>query len=297
MAREVHSMIWQQVINGISIGGVYALIAVGYSLVYSVLNFSNFAHGEVLMVGAYAGFYALSALKCPFSLALGLAVVIGGLVAILLEKVGYRPLRLRRAPLLYFMISAMGLSIFMQNFTIVTIGPNFRTYPDVFPTQPFMLGHLAIGYLDMMIFVITVISLGLLTWFIYGTRLGTAIQASAYNMRVAGLMGINPELVVSIVFFLAGASAGVGGVMFGMKYTVYPWMGALTIKAFIAAVVGGLGSLPGAVLGAFVLGITETFASAFVSSAFRDLFSFALMILIIVIRPGGLMGVVATEKA
>jgi branched-chain amino acid transport system permease protein len=110
-------------------------------------------------------------------------------------------------------------------------------------------------------------------------------------------MGINPELVVSIVFFLAGASAGVGGVMFGMKYTVYPWMGALTIKAFIAAVVGGLGSLPGAVLGAFVLGITETFASAFVSSAFRDLFSFALMILIIVIRPGGLMGVVATEKA
>lgn len=291
------TMIWQQVINGISIGGVYALIAVGYSLVYSVLNFSNFAHGEVLMVGAYAGFYAMAALKAPFGLSIGMAVVIGGVVAILLEKVGYRPLRLRRAPLLYFMISAMGLSIFLQNFTIVTIGPNFRTYPDIFPTQPFMLGRLAIGYLDMMIFLITVLSLGLLTWFIYGTRLGTAIQASAYNMRVAGLMGINPELVVSIVFFLAGASAGVGGVMFGMKYTVYPWMGALTIKAFIAAVVGGLGSLPGAVLGAFVLGITETFASAFVSSAFRDLFSFALMILIIVIRPGGLMGVVATEKA
>jgi branched-chain amino acid transport system permease protein len=290
-------MIWQQIINGISIGAVYALIAVGYSLVYSVLNFSNFAHGEVLMVGAYVGYYALSALHFPFWLAIGLAVVLGGLVAIGLEKVGYRPLRLRRAPLLYFMISAMGLSIFIQNFTIVTIGPNFRTYPDVFPPTPFMLGNLTIGYLDMMIFIITLVSLGLLTWFIYGTRLGTAIQASAYNMRVAGLMGINPELVVSIVFFLAGASAGVGGVMFGMKYTVYPWMGALTIKAFIAAVVGGLGSLPGAVLGAFVLGITETFASAFVSSAFRDLFSFALMILIIVLRPGGLMGVVATEKA
>jgi branched-chain amino acid transport system permease protein len=296
-AREISTMIWQQVINGISIGGVYALIAVGYSLVYSVLNFSNFAHGEVLMVGAYMGFYALTALHLPFPLAMGLAVVVGGLVAIALEKVGYRPLRLRHAPTLYFMISAMGLSIFLQNFTIVTIGPNFRTYPDVFPTHPIMFGALAVGYLDLMIFLITAVSLGLVTWFICGTRLGSAIQASAYNMRVAGLMGINPELVVSIVFFLAGASAGVGGVMFGMKYTVYPWMGNLTIKAFIAAVVGGLGSLPGAVVGAFVLGITETFAAAFVSSAFRDLFSFALMILIIVIRPGGLMGVVATEKA
>ena len=126
-------MIWQQVINGISIGGVYALIAVGYSLVYSVLNFSNFAHGEVLMVGAYAGFYAMTFLKVPFSVALGMSVVIGGLVAVLLEKVGYRPLRLRRAPLLYFMISAMGLSIFMQNFTIVTIGPQLPHLPGHLP--------------------------------------------------------------------------------------------------------------------------------------------------------------------
>ena len=290
-------MIWQQIINGISIGAVYALIAVGYSLVYSVLNFSNFAHGEVLMIGAYIGYYTLAAMHAPFWLATGLSVIGGGLVAVLLEKVGYRPLRLRRAPLLYFMISAMGLSIFLQNLFIVSIGPNFRTYPEVFSIEPYLIGSLSIGSLDLIIFITTIISLGLLTWFIYGTKFGNAIRAASYNMRVASLMGINPELVVSIVFFLAGASAGVGGVMFGMKYTVYPWMGSLTIKAFIAAVVGGLGSLPGAVLGAFVLGITETFAAAYVSSAFRDLFSFALMILIIVIRPGGLMGVVATEKA
>ena len=290
-------MIWQEIINGISIGGVYALIAVGYSLVYSVLNFSNFAHGEVLMLGSYVGFFALTALHAPFWLAIGMSVVIGGLIAVGLEKLGYRPLRLRKAPTLYFMISAMGLSIFLQNFTLVTIGPNFRTYPEVFSFDPIEIGSLSIGSLDLIIFITTALCLGLLSWFIYKTKLGVAVQAAAYNMRVASLMGINPDLVVSIVFFMAGASAGIAGVMFGMKYTVYPAMGSLTIKAFIAAVVGGLGSLPGAVLGAVLLGITETFAAAFVSSAFRDLFSFALMILIIIIRPGGLMGVVAKEKA
>ena len=290
-------MFWQEIINGISIGGVYALMAVGYSLVYSVLNFSNFAHGEVLMVGAYAGFYGLTALHLPFSLALGLSIIVGGLVAILLEKIGYRPLRMRNAPTLYLMISAMGLSIFLQNFVMVTIGPNFRNYPEVFSFDPIEFGSLVIGSLDLVIFIITILSLAVLTWFIYGTRLGMAIQAAAYNMRTATLIGINPDLVVMIVFAMAGSSAGIAGVMFGMKYTVYPWMGNITIKAFIAAVVGGLGSLPGAVVGAFLLGITETLAAAFVSSAFRDLFSFALMILIIIVRPSGLMGVIAKEKA
>ncbi|MCK4817816.1 branched-chain amino acid ABC transporter permease [bacterium] len=290
-------MFIQQIINGISIGAVYALIAVGYSLVYSVLSFSNFAQGEVLMIGAYIGFFTITLLRMPFSIAIIVATVGTGIVAILIEKIGYRPLRLRSSPLLYFMITAMGLSIFLQNFTIVTIGPNFRTYPDVITTKPFSIGEVYIGRLDLLIFVITIISLMILTWFIYRTKEGTAIRAASYNMRVASLMGINPDRVVSIVFFLAGATAGVGGMLFGIKYTVYPWMGILTIKAFIAAVVGGLGSLPGAVVGAFLLGITETFVAGYVSSALRDLFSFALMILIIIIRPGGLMGVVTQEKA
>jgi branched-chain amino acid transport system permease protein len=137
----------------------------------------------------------------------------------------------------------------------------------------------------------------LLTWIIYGTQMGNAIRATSYNMRVASLMGINPDVVVAFVFFLAGASAGLGGVLFGIKYTVWPQMGILTLKAFIAAVVGGLGSLPGAVLGALILGVTETFAAAFVSSAFRDLFSYALMIIIILVRPAGLLGTLAEEKA
>lgn len=290
-------MILQQIVNGISIGAVYALIAVGYSLVYSVLNFSNFAHGDVLMLGAYIGFFSLMLLKVPFGLAIGLAMIGAGIIAMILEKIAYRPLRLRRAPLLYFMISAMGMSIFLQNFTIVTIGPNFRTYPDIFPMKPFTVGKLSIGRLDLVILVVTVIVLVLLTWLVYKTKIGIAVQAAAYNMRVASLMGINPDFIATLVFLLAGASAGIGGVLFGMKYTVYPWMGVLTIKAFIAAVVGGLGSLPGAVVGAFVLGITETFAAAYISSAFRDLFSYLLMTIIIVARPAGLMGTVTQEKA
>jgi branched-chain amino acid transport system permease protein len=290
-------VILQQVINGVSIGSVYALVAVGYSLVYSILKFSNFAHGAVMMLGSYFGYLFLTRAGIPFWGALPLAILAAGLLAVLNERIAYRPIRLRQSPLLYLMISSLGVAIFLENLTIVTIGPNFRTYPDVLPTRAFQLGALSVGRLDLIIFLIAVVSLVLLTWVIYGTQIGNAIRAASYNMRVASLMGINPDLIVVLVFFLAGSSAGIGGVLFGIKYTVWPQMGILTLKAFIAAVVGGLGSLPGAVLGALILGVTETFAAAFVSSAFRDLFSYTLMIIIILVRPAGLMGKASDEKA
>lgn len=290
-------MILQQIVNGLSIGSVYAMIAVGYSLVYSVLNFSNFAHGEILMIGSFMGFFLLSVLKIPFPIALALSMVGAGIVAMAIERFGYRPLRLRKAPTLYFMIAAMGFSVFLQNLAIIVFTPNFRTYPQLFSLTPIMLGRVAMGRLDLLIFFISLISLSLLSLFIYRTKMGTAIRATAYNYRVASLMGINPDIVIGIVFFLAGGTAGLGGMLFGMKYTTYPWMGALTIKAFIAAVVGGLGSLPGAVLGSFILGMVETFASGYVSSSFRDLFSYAIMIIIIIFLPSGLLGKNTSEKA
>lgn len=290
-------MIFQQIVNGLSIGSVYAMIAVGYSLVYSVLNFSNFAHGEILMIGSFMGFFLLSVLKVPFPITLALSMVGAGVVAMAIERFGYRPLRLRKAPTLYFMIAAMGFSVFLQNLAIIVFTPNFRTYPQLFPLEPIILGQVAIGRLDLLIFIISLVSLSLLSLFIYKTKVGTAIRATAYNYRVASLMGINPDIVIGIVFFLAGGTAGLGGMLFGMKYTTYPWMGALTIKAFIAAVVGGLGSLPGAVLGSFILGMVETFASGYVSSSFRDLFSYAIMIIIIIFLPSGLLGKNTSEKA
>jgi branched-chain amino acid transport system permease protein len=290
-------MILQQIVNAISIGSVYALVAVGYSLVYSILKFSNFAHGGIMMLGSFIGVLALTYLKVPFYIALPMAIVGSGLLAILNERIAYRPIRMRNSPLLYLLISSLGVSIFLENFTIVTIGPNFRTYPDVLPTAPIMLGTLSIGRLDLIFVAITTISLGILTFIVYRTKIGNAIRATSYSMRVATLMGINPDYIIALVFLLSGSTAGLGGVLFGIKYTVWPQMGSLTIKAFIAAVVGGLGSLPGAVLGALILGFTETFSAAFVSSAFRDLFSFALLIIIILIRPAGLLGKITEEKA
>ena len=156
-------MILQQIVNGLSIGSVYAMIAVGYSLVYSVLNFSNFAHGEILMLGSYIGFFAMTkiGMGLPFGAALGLAIIGSGIIALLIEKIGYRPLRLRKAPTLYFMISAMGFSVFLQNLGIITLSPNFRTYPKVFPIAPFSIGDITIGRLDLVIFTITIIALSL----------------------------------------------------------------------------------------------------------------------------------------
>ncbi len=235
----------QQMINGLSIGSVYALMAVGYSLVYSIMSFSNFAHGGVIMLGSYFGFYLLTLAHWVFPAAFVGAALCSAGIAVIVERVAYRPLRLRNAPFLYFIISAMGASIFLENFVVATIGPTFKTYPTVLPRAPIEIGPIYIGRLDIMIFVISAVCLALLVYFLDRTRVGKAVQATAHNARAAKLMGINTDLVITLVFAIGGLLAGVAGVMFGMKYTVYPQMGGITIKSFIAAVFGGLGSLPG----------------------------------------------------
>ncbi len=291
------SFFLQQLINGLSIGSVYALMAVGYSLVYSIMNFSNFAHGGVIMLGAYIGFFAMSMFGLPFPVAFVVSTVGAALLAIGIERVAYQPLRKRKAPFLYFIISAMGVSIFLENFVIAAIGPNFRTYPEVFESLPLKLGSLSLGRIDLVMFVISAITLGLLIYFVEFTKTGMAIRATAYNERASALMGVNTNQVILIVFGLGGALAGIAGMLFGMKYTVYPQIGFITMKAFIAAVFGGLGSLPGAVIGAILLGIIETFTSGYLSSQYRDLIAFALLIFVLVVRPMGIMGKMNEDKA
>ena len=287
----------QQMINGLSIGSVYALMAVGYSLVYSIMNFSNFAHGGVIMMGAYIGFFLMSSLKLPFYIAFVLAAIGAGLLAIIIEKIAYAPLRKRNAPFLYFIISAMGASIFLENIVIATIGPTFRTYPSLFGSKPIMLGGLAIGKLDMMMFVISAISLSALIFIVEKTKTGMAIRATSYSLRGSSLMGINTDKIIFIIFGIGGILAGVAGVLFGMKYTVYPQIGNITMKSFIAAVFGGLGSIQGAVIGSVLLGVIETLTSGYYSSQYRDLIAFALLIIILVFRPSGLMGKNTEDKA
>ena len=287
----------QQLINGLSIGSVYALMAVGYSLVYSIMNFSNFAHGSVIMLGAYFGFFALTSLKLPFFLAFILASIGTTIVAILIERVAYKPLRERQAPFLYFIISAMGASIMFENLVIATIGPTFRTYPPILDRTPFYLGPIAIGRLDFLMFVISAVCLAGLIFFIERTKMGKAIQAASYNLKACALMGINTDLIILVVFGLGGLLAGVAGVFFGMKYTVYPQIGNITTKSFIAAVFGGLGSLPGAVIGSVLLGVIETLVAGYLSFQYRDLIAFVILIGVLIFRPTGIMGKSTVDKA
>jgi len=292
----------QQLINGLSIGSIYALMAVGYSLVYSIMNFSNFAHGSVIMLGAYFGFFALTLVGLPFGLAFFIAACCTALVAVLLERLAYKPLRDRRAPFLYFIITAMGASIFIDNSVIATIGPTPKTFPpELLPSflqsGAIKIGTLDVGRIDLAMFAITVVCLVALIVFIDFTKLGKAIQATAYNMKASALMGINPGFVIILVFAIGGALAGVAGVLYGMKYQVFPQMSAITLKSFIAAVFGGLGSLPGALLGSVLLALIETFVSGYISTQFRDLFAFVILIAMLVIKPSGIMGKTTEDKA
>lgn len=288
----------QQVINGLSIGSVYALMAVGYSLVYSIMNFSNFAHGGVIMIGAYIGYFCLTLLKVPFFIAFLISAAGAGLLAVSMERVVYRPLRKRNAPFLYFIISAMGASIFLENIVIASpIGPTFRSYPAIFSTTPIMLGNIALGRIDLLMFIISAISLMGLIYIIEKTKIGLAIRATSYSIKGSTLMGVNVDMVIFIIFALGGILAGLAGMLFGMKYTVYPQIGNITTKSFIAAVFGGLGSLPGAVIGSILLGLIETMVSGYFSSQYRDLIAFALLIFVLVVKPTGLMGKSTEDKA
>ena len=272
-------------------------MAVGYSLVYSILNFSNFAHGGVIMLGAYFGWYAATLFHLPFVGSLFAAALLSGLLAVTLEKVAYSPLRKRNAPSLYFIISAMGASIFLENIVVVTIGPIFKTYPKLVSTEPFVIGNISIGRLDIMMFVIAAISLLVLVIILEKTKIGLAIRASSYSARASNLMGVNVNRVIFVIFLLGGILGGIAGMLFGMKYTVYPQIGVITNKSFIAAVFGGLGSLPGAVIGSILLGIIETFGAGYIASQYRDLIAFTLLIIVLVVKPTGLMGKITEDKA
>ena len=285
----------QQLVNGICLGGMYALMSVGYSLVYSIMSFSNFAHGGVIMVGAYVGFFALTALKVPFLVAFLLCGVGSGLLAVIIERLVYSPLRKRRAPSLYFIISAMGASIFLENFVIATIDGTPRNYPTLF-SNSIKIGSLSLGLDSLLMIIVSAVSLFVLMIIIQKTKIGLAIRACSYNEKAGTLMGINSSLVIFVVFLMGGVLAGFAGMLYGMRLIVKPTIGQVTNKSFGAAVFGGLGSLPGAIVGSLLLGIMEIFVAS-INSSLRDLFVYALLILVLIIKPSGLMGKPVEDKA
>jgi len=287
----------QQVITGLSIGGIYSLLAVGYALIYSVFDFSNFAFGCVMMISAFTGYYGMTLFHLPMPQALAISVIIGVAVSLGIELIAYRPLRRKKTARLFLMITGIGIDLAIVNTATLLLSGNYRPFPGLSTQAPIVLvSGLTVGRLDIFASVFSVVALILLWLFIEKTKSGLAIRASAYDSSVAGMMGINVNRISIIVFIISGITAAIAGIFFGMKYAVYPTLGTVSMKAFIASVIGGLGSLPGAVLGGMILGIMETLISGYISSLYRDLFSYGLLILVLFFLPNGILGVSSQDK-
>lgn len=289
------SSLLQQIITGVSVGGLYSLLAVGYALIYSVFSFTNFGFGGIMMMSAFGGYFALRAgagLPVAFLAAAGTGIAI----SVLTELLAYRPMRNKGASRLFLMISAMGVGIVVENIGLLLFGANLRSMATDLVSKSIGLGGLQLGVVDLLALIGSCISLVVLWVFLYKTRAGITVRASAIDMMTSGLMGVNVNRVSLIVFAISGVTAAIAGMFFGMKYTVYPAMGAISTKAFIASVIGGLGSLPGAVIGGFILGVLETFVAGYISATYRDLISFLVMICVLMFMPNGLFGKGSQDK-
>lgn len=294
----------QHLINGISLGSIYALIALGYTMVYGILQLINFAHSEVYMVGAFAAFYVgkLTGLdRYPGVLALLLllisAVAACSLLGITIERLAYRPLR--KAPKLNILITAIGVSLLLQYSGQLIFGADPKLFPEVIKDSAlFSIGGVEIRSLDITILVVSTLVMIGLHFLVHHTKIGTAMRAVSSNASVASLMGINVDRIITYTFVIGSSLAGVASVLVGLKYPkIDPLMGMLFgIKAFVAAVLGGIGSLPGAMLGGVILGLCEEMVVGYLSSTYRDALAFGILILILLVRPAGLLGTVTREK-
>jgi len=293
----------QQLINGLSLGAIYALIALGYTMVYGVLRFINFAHSDVFMIGAYAGYYLAPKLGAGSlvggSAVLFAAMAVCAVLGVIIEKLAYRPLRNRST--LTVLITAIGMSLLIQNVAQnqkLGFGPNPKAFPRLFPETNLHFGPLVVSSNQLIVLGVTVVLLGALWWIVHRTRIGTAMRALSFNATAASLVGIDNDAVISFTFALGSALAGAGGILYAMNYpSIDPLMGTLPgLKAFVAAVLGGIGNLPGAALGGLLIGMVETFVSGTRASTFRDAIAFAILILILLFRPAGLLGKVRVEK-
>jgi len=304
----------QQIINGLVLGSMYALIALGYTMVYGIIQLINFAHGEVLMVGALTSWSCIGLMQeampwVPGWLVLLLATLIACIVAAALnftiEKVAYRPLR--NSPRLAPLITALGMSILLQTLAMIIWKPNYKPYPTLLPTEPFEIGGAVITSTQILILAVTAVSLALLMYLVNYTKLGRAMRATAENPRVAGLMGVKPDMVISATFIIGAILATIAGIMYASNYgTVQHTMGFLPgLKAFTAAVFGGIGNLAGAVIGGILLGLIEAIGSGYIGkltggvlgSHYADIFAFIVLIIILTLRPSGLMGERVADRA
>ncbi|ODS92706.1 MAG: branched-chain amino acid ABC transporter permease LivH [Comamonas sp. SCN 65-56] len=299
----------QQLFNGLSLGAIYALIAIGYTMVYGIIGMINFAHGEIYMIGAYVGLVTLSAIGVQSGFPVWLVITLMLIVAVLVtavygyvvEQLAYKPLR--DSPRLVPLISAIGMSIFLQNWMALGQGARDMAVPALIPGAMRFGGEgggfeIFIPYARVLVIAVTVVLMVLLTLYIRHSRMGRASRACSQDMHMANLLGIDTNRVISFTFILGAMLAAVGGILIALAVgKLNPFIGFIAgIKAFTAAVLGGIGSIPGAMLGGVILGIAETLAAAYISSEYKDIVAFALLVLILMFRPTGLLGKPEVEK-
>lgn len=287
----------QQLINGISLGSIYALIALGYTMVYGIVKLINFAHGDVYMVGAYLGFFATSMLGWGFLPALVMSMVVCAILGVVIEKLAYKPLR--NAPRIAALITAIGVSLFLEYGTMIIVTPQVRTFPQVLSeVQWKIMGNLTMTNRQVIILAVTVILMLLLQYIVHKTMIGKAMRAVSHDQQAARLMGINVDNTISATFAIGSALAAAAGVLVGIYYNaISPLMGIMPgLKAFVAAVLGGIGIIPGAMTGGFLLGIVEAMVSGYGKSLYRDPVAFIILIIILIVKPAGLFGKNVREK-
>ncbi|MBY0413403.1 MAG: branched-chain amino acid ABC transporter permease [Bdellovibrionales bacterium] len=297
MSQDTIYFLWdclQYLINGVAQGSLYAIVALGYTMVYGIIRLVNFAHGEFLMIGAFFGYFALK-MNLSMPVAIIASMLGAGIAALLVERIVYRPIRSEgRIPAL---ITAIGTSLFFQYTGQLVLGADPKTLPPVFTEVIYNFGEINISNIQIFIFAVTMLILLFLWWLTHFTKIGVAMRATSYNLKAAELMGINTNKIIAFTFFLGASLAGLAGILMGYTMSVEPMMGmSLGLKAFIAAVVGGIGIIPGAALGGFIIGIAENMVAGLYKSSFRDGVSFLILILILLVKPGGILGKNTKEK-
>lgn len=296
-------MLVQNILNGISLGSVYALIAVGFALIFNVLKFSNFSQGGVMTVTAYAGYVASRYLSdrldslVLFAAVLAAAAVSGAVIAAAVERLAFRRLRRTKSEPVYYFISSITMGILLENLITIYASSNFYSYPRFFATSAVPLFGVNVAVTDMMMLGLSIASLLALLFILHRTKIGLGIRAACFDVNTVQLMGMNPDFLVTTALMISGALGGVSGVFLGMNYTLYPQLGQMVVKGFVASVLGGLGSIHGAVIGAVLLGILEIFFISWVGAGWAPVFVFIVMLAFLLVRPRGIAGIIVQEKA
>ncbi len=296
-------MLLQSLINGLSLGAIYALIAVGFALIFNVLKFSNFSQGGLMTVTAYIGYVASRYLSgmldgVPlFCATLTTAAGAGAALAVFVERTAFRRLRRSKSQPIYYFISSITMGILLENMVTIFASSNFYSYPTFFSSAPIPVFGVNVAVTDALMFVLSLSSLLILLFILYRTKIGLGIRAACYDVNTVQLMGMNPDFLVTVALMMSGALGGISGVFLGLNYSLFPQLGQMVVKGFVASVLGGLGSIWGAVAGAVLLGVLEVSFVTLVGSGWSPVFIFIVMLVFLFLRPRGIAGVIVQEKA